>query len=88
MSFAEPLKTGLSQLAHVLVSTSKMNDVMAGQSVSQPLKVTGDSWLIHEFTYSLFIGLFSVTCNMTGYSHSFPFDKTHSLWCTSKRCTE
>ena len=32
-------------------------------------KVTGDSLLIHEFTYSLFIGLCSVTSNMTGYSH-------------------
>ena len=34
-------------------------------------KVTGDSLLIHEFTYSLFIGLCSVTSNMTGYSHSY-----------------
>ena len=34
-----------------------------------PAKVTGDSLLIHEFTYSLFIGLYSVTSNMTGYSH-------------------
>ena len=36
-----------------------------------PAKVTGDSLLIHEFTYSLFIGLRSVTSNMTGYSHSY-----------------
>ena len=34
-------------------------------------KVTGDSLLIHAFAYSLFIGLCSVTCNMTGYSHSY-----------------
>ena len=34
-------------------------------------KVMGDSLLIHEFTYSLFIGLCSVTSNMTGYSHSY-----------------
>ena len=34
-------------------------------------KVTGDSLLIHGFTYSLFIGLCSVTSNMTGYSHSY-----------------
>ena len=31
----------------------------------------GDSLLFHEFTYSLFIGLCSVTSNMTGYSHSY-----------------
>ena len=36
-----------------------------------PAKVTGDSLLIHEFTYSLFIGLCSVTSNMTGYSYSY-----------------
>ena len=36
-----------------------------------PVKVTGDSLLIHEFTYSLFIGLCLVTSNMTGYSHSY-----------------
>ena len=35
------------------------------------LKVTGDSLLIHELAYSLFIGLCSVTCNMTDYSHSY-----------------
>ena len=33
---------------------------------------TGDSLLIHQFTYSLFIGLCSVTPNMTCYSHSSP----------------
>ena len=31
----------------------------------------GDSLLIHEFAYSLFIGLCSVTSDMTGYSHSY-----------------
>ena len=36
-----------------------------------PAKVKGDSLLIHEFTYSLFIGLCSVTSNMTGYSHLY-----------------
>ena len=36
-----------------------------------PAKVTGDSLLIHEFTYPLFIGLRSVTSNMTDYSHSY-----------------
>ena len=36
-----------------------------------PAKATGDSLLIHEFTYSLFIGLSLVTSNMTGYSHSY-----------------
>ena len=36
-----------------------------------PAKVTGDSFLIHEFTYSLFTGLCSVTSDMTGYSHSY-----------------
>ena len=36
-----------------------------------PAKVTGDSLLIHEFTYSLFIGLHSVTSYMTGYSHLY-----------------
>ena len=36
-----------------------------------PAKVTGEGLLIHEFTYLLFIGLFSVTSNMTGYSHSY-----------------
>ena len=36
-----------------------------------PVKVTGDSLLIHEFAYSLFIGLCSVTSNMTGYSRSY-----------------
>ena len=34
-------------------------------------KVTGNSLLIHAFPYSLFFGLFSVTSNMTGYSHSY-----------------
>ena len=34
-------------------------------------KVTGDSLLIHEFSYLLFISLCSVTSNMTGYSHSY-----------------
>ena len=32
--------------------------------------VTGDSFQIHEFAYS-FIGLCSVTSNMTGYAHSY-----------------
>ena len=36
-----------------------------------PAKVTGDSLLIHEFTRSLFIGLCSVTSNITDYSHSY-----------------
>ena len=36
-----------------------------------PAKVTGDSLLIHEFAYSLFIGLSSVTSNKTGYSYSY-----------------
>ena len=31
------------------------------QSLRMPAKVTGDSLLIHKFTYSLFIGLCSVT---------------------------
>ena len=35
------------------------------------IKVTGDSLLIHEFAYSLYIGLCSVTSNMTGYSRSY-----------------
>ena len=35
------------------------------------VKVTGDSLLIHAFAYSLFIGLCSVTSNMTGYSQSY-----------------
>ena len=38
-------------------------------------QVTGDSLLIHEFAYSLFIGLCSVTTNMTGYSHSYHWIK-------------
>ena len=35
------------------------------------VKVTGDSLLIHEFAYSLFISLCSVTSNMIGHSHSY-----------------
>ena len=35
------------------------------------LKVTGGNLLIHAFVYSLFIGLCSVTFNMTGHSHSY-----------------
>ena len=35
------------------------------------VKVTGDSLLIHESAYSLFIDLCLVTPNMTGYSHSY-----------------
>ena len=35
------------------------------------LKVTGDSLLIHEFAYSLFIGLCSVTFKMTSNSHLY-----------------
>ena len=38
---------------------------------NQKLKVAGDSLLIHAFGYSLFIGLCSVTFNMTGYSHLY-----------------
>ena len=53
-----------------------------------PAKVTDDSLLIHEFTCSLFIGLCSVTSNMTGYFPFVSFDKTHSLRCPSKRCIE
>ena len=33
------------------------------------IKVMGDSLIIHEFAYSLFIGLCSVTNDMLGYSH-------------------
>ena len=33
-------------------------------------KVEGDSLLIHAFLYSLFVGVYSVISNMTGYSHS------------------
>ena len=33
--------------------------------------VKGDSLLIHEFTYSLFNSLCSVTSDMSGYSHSY-----------------
>ena len=50
-------------------------------SILKVFKVTGDSLLIHESafhesafhesTYSLFIGLCSVTSNTTGYSHSY-----------------
>ena len=36
-----------------------------------PVKVSGDSLLIYEFTCSLFIGLCSVTSDLTGYSHSY-----------------
>ena len=35
------------------------------------LKVIVDSLLIHEFAYSLFIGLCSITSNMIDYSHSY-----------------
>ena len=38
-------------------------------------KVAGDSLLIHEFAYSLFIGLCSVTSNMTGCSHLYHWIK-------------
>ena len=34
-------------------------------------RVTGDSLLINEFAYSLFISLCSITSDMTGYSHSY-----------------
>ena len=34
-------------------------------------KVTGDSLLIHEFPYSLFIRLCSVASNMAGNSHTY-----------------
>ena len=39
--------------------------------VKMPAKVMGDSLLVHELTYLLFIGLCSVTSNMTGCSHSY-----------------
>ena len=39
--------------------------------LTRTFKVTGDSSLIHEFAYSLFIGFCSVTSNTTGYSHSY-----------------
>ena len=41
------------------------------QSLKMPAKVTGDSLPFHEFTYTLFIGIRSVTSNMTSYSHSY-----------------
>ena len=40
------------------------------------LKVAGSSSLIHGFTCSLFIGVYSVISNMTNYSHS-----CHSIKC-------
>ena len=43
------------------------------------IKVTGDSLLIHEFAYSLFIGLCSVTSDMTGCSHSYHSITFHSI---------
>ena len=45
-------------------SDEKTNDMLS-------VKVTGDSLLIHEFAHSLFIGLCSVTSNMTGYFQSY-----------------
>ena len=39
------------------------------------LKVTGDSLLIHEFAYSLFISHCSVASSMTGYSHWYHWIK-------------
>ena len=49
---------------------------IAGPFLCEPIKellikVTGDSLLIHAFAYSLFIGLCSVSSNMTGYFHSY-----------------
>ena len=44
---------------------------MTYESVPRDLKVMSESLLIHAFAYSLFIGLGSVTSNMTGYSHSY-----------------
>ena len=35
-------------------------------SIQNVIKAMGDSLLIHEFAYSLFTGLCSVTSNMTG----------------------
>ena len=40
-------------------------------SLKIPVKVMGGSLLIHEFTYSLFIGLCSVKTNMTNFSYSY-----------------
>ena len=39
--------------------------------LTRTFKVTGDSSLIHEFAYAIFIGLCSVSSNITGYSHSY-----------------
>ena len=36
--------------------------------VLRVLKVAGSSLLIHAFGYSLFVGVYSVISNMTGYS--------------------
>ena len=54
------------------------------RSMQSYVKVTGDNLLIYEFAYSLFIGLCSVTSNMTDYSHLY-----HSIkLIPSKRCIE
>ena len=57
-------------------------DTLYGQ-IEFTIKITGDSLLIHEFAYSLFIGLCSVTSDLTGYSHSY-----HSIKLTAVHLKE
>ena len=52
-------------------SDSSIQFINFGRVGDESFKVTGNSLLIHEFAYTLFIGLCSVTSNMTGYSHSY-----------------
>ena len=50
---------------------SSIDVAIGGHCYATLIKVTGDSLLIHEFAYSLLIGLCSATSNMTGYSHLY-----------------
>ena len=52
------------------------------------VKTAGDSLLIHASAYPLFVGVYSVRSDMTGYSHSCHWIKLIYCGCTSKRCIE
>ena len=56
---------------HSLNTTIDQKQGIKSKEKLYNVKVTGGSLLIHEFGYSLFIGLCSVTSDITGHSHSY-----------------
>ena len=62
----------LKRLLNGMYRESKVTNLKrtALSSIRSFIKVAGDSMLIYAFAYSLFVGVYLVISNMTGYSHS------------------